>query len=157
VRRCNLNRKRRTPGGSRYATNSWPWHLTYTYDADGRRTATNGSLASVTLPANVAGGSSTTYNADNEQSKFNGTSLSYDADGNLTGDGTNTYTWDGRGHLTQIAQGRTVTATFAYDGFGRRMNKTIGPNPEVQFLYDGLTRCRSSTAVTESSPTYSLD
>ncbi len=110
-------------------------NLTYSYDADGRRTATAGSLATVILPANVAGGTSTTYNADNEQSKFNGTILSYDADGNLTGDGTNTYTWDGRGHLTQVAQGRTVTATFVYDGFGRRMKKVIGSNT-TQFLYD---------------------
>ena len=63
--------------------------LTYTYDADGRRTATAGSLAAVALPANVSGGSKTACNAGNEQTKFNGTALSCDADGNLIGDGTN--------------------------------------------------------------------
>jgi YD repeat-containing protein len=96
-----------------------------------------GSLAAVTLPANVAGGTSTTYNVDNEQSSFNGTSLTYDSDGNLTGDGTNIYTWDGRRHLTQIAQGGTTTASFQYDAFGRRSQKTIG-SLSTQFLYDGL-------------------
>jgi YD repeat-containing protein len=111
--------------------------LIYSYDAAGRRTASAGSLTAVTLPANVAGGTSTTYNADNSQTKFNGTSLRYDSNGNLTGDGTNTYTWDARNHLTQIAQRRTTTATFAYDAFGRRMNKTISGTTK-RFLYDGL-------------------
>ena len=45
-------------------------NLTYTYDADGRRTALGGSLAALTLPGNVAGGNGTVYNADNEQTKF---------------------------------------------------------------------------------------
>jgi YD repeat-containing protein len=90
----------------------------------------------VTLPSNGASGTSTAYNADNSQTKFNGNSLSYDANGNLTGDGTNTYTWDARNHLTQIAQGRTTTATFVYDGFGRRMRKTLS-GTATQFLYDG--------------------
>jgi len=108
--------------------------LTYSYDADGRRTATAGSLAAVTLPANVTG--TTSYNADNEQSQFNGTSLSYDANGNLTGDGTNTYTWDARNHLSKITQGRTTVGSFVYDAFGRRTSKTIGTTT-TQFLYDG--------------------
>ena len=122
-------------------------NLTYSYDADGRRTATAGGLAAVTLPANVTG--TTSYNADNEQSTFNGTSLSYDANGNLTGDGTNTYTWDARNHLTQITQRRTTVATFAYDAFGRRMNKTVN-GTTTQFLYDGLNpvqELNSSSAV----------
>jgi RHS repeat-associated protein len=109
--------------------------LTYTYDADGRRTATAGSLATVALPANVAGGTSTAYNADNSQTKFNGTTHSYDTNGNLTGDGTNTYTWDARNHLTAISGGST--ASFVYDGFGRRMKKVIG-GTTTQFVYDGL-------------------
>jgi hypothetical protein len=74
-------------------------------DADGRRIATGGTLAAVTLPANVAGGSSTTYNADNEQTKFNGTTFSYNADGDLTGDGTNTYAWNARNLLNGIIGG----------------------------------------------------
>ncbi len=107
--------------------------LTYSYDADGRRTATAGSLATVTLPANVTG--TTSYNADNEQSTFNGTSLSYDANGNLTSAGIDTYTWDARNHLTAISG--NGTATFTYDGFGRRASKTI-TGSTTQFLYDGL-------------------
>ncbi len=109
-------------------------NLTYSYDADGRRTATSGSLAAVSLPAAL---SSATYNAGNEQTKFGGTSLSYDSAGQLTGDGTNTYTWDARHHLTQIAQGKTTTASFVYDAFGRRASKTIS-GATTQFLYDGL-------------------
>lgn len=110
-------------------------NLTYVYDAKGRRTSTAGSLGAVTLPANVAGGTSTAYNADNAQTKFNGTTLSYDADGDLLSDGTNTYTWDARNHLTAIAGG--TTATFVYDAFGRRMSKTIS-GTATQFLYDRL-------------------
>jgi RHS repeat-associated protein len=110
-------------------------NLTYTYDADGRRTTTAGSLAAVTLPANVAGGTNTAYNADNAQTKFNGTLLSHDSNGNLLSDGTNTYTWDARNHLTGISGG--ATASFVYDGFGRRMSKTIG-GTTTQFLYDRL-------------------
>jgi RHS repeat-associated protein len=118
-------------GGSCSSPPSNLGNLTYTYDASGRRTATAGGLAAVTLPANVAASPSTTYNA---QSKFNGTTLSYDANGNLIGDGTNTYTWDGRNHLTAISGG--TTASFVYDGFGRRMSKTIS-GTTTQFVYDG--------------------
>jgi uncharacterized protein RhaS with RHS repeats len=50
-------------------------NLTDTYDADGRRTTTAGSLAAVTLPSNVMGGTKTTYNADNAQTKFNNTGV----------------------------------------------------------------------------------
>ncbi|MBF6570953.1 MAG: RHS repeat-associated core domain-containing protein [Candidatus Binataceae bacterium] len=91
----------------------------------------------MTLPGNVAGGSSTSYNADNEQSMLNGTAHSYDNNGNLTGDGTNTYSWDARNHLSTISQGRTTVGSFVYDGFGRRMKKAIG-GTTTQFLYDGL-------------------
>jgi YD repeat-containing protein len=111
--------------------------LTYSYDADGRRTSMGGGLAAVTLPANVAGGSSTTYNADNELNKFNGAGFGYDDNGNLTSDGVNSYSWDGRGQLTQIMHGSTVNATFTYDGFGRRTSKTVS-STTTQFLYDGF-------------------
>jgi YD repeat-containing protein len=122
-------------GGSCSSPPSNLGSLTYSYDANGRRTATAGSLAAVTLPANVTGGTSTVYNADNAQTKFNGTALSYDNNGNLLSDGTNTYTWDARNHLTAISGGST--ASFAYDGFGRRVKKVIG-GTTTQFLYDGL-------------------
>jgi RHS repeat-associated protein len=106
-------------------------NLSYSYDADGRRTSSGGSLAAVTLPASVSGN---TFNADNGMTGFNGTTLSYDANGNLTGDGTNTYTWDARNHLNAISGGST--ASFVYDAFGRRASKTIGSSV-TQFLYDG--------------------
>jgi RHS repeat-associated protein len=98
-----------------------------------------GSLAAVTLPANVAGGSSVTYNADNEQADFNGTSFTFDANGNLTNDGTYTYTYDGRNHLNQINQfrhGGKVVASFGYDGLGRRQTKVVN-GTTTQFLYEG--------------------
>jgi len=127
--------------------------LAYTYDANGRRTATAGSLAAVTLPANVTGGTSTVYNADNAQTNFNGTALSYDANGNLTSDGTNTYTWDARNHLTAINGGST--AIFTYDGFGRRVKKVIG-GTTTQFLYDGLNPVQELNGAVPPSPTANL-
>jgi len=73
-------------------------NLNYSYDADGRRASSEGSVAAVNLPSAVSGN---TFNADNGMSAFNGTSLCgacpersrRDANGNLTGDGANTYTW----------------------------------------------------------------
>jgi hypothetical protein len=52
---------------------------TYTYDADGRRTAIGGSLAAVTLPTAVSGN---TFNADNAMTAFGAQNLTYDANGN---------------------------------------------------------------------------
>jgi len=89
-------------GGSGAAPPNNLGTLTYTYDADGRVTAKGGSLASVTLPANVSGN---TFNADNEMTVFNGAALSYDPNGNLTADGTNAYTWNARDHLSAISGG----------------------------------------------------
>ncbi len=106
--------------------------LTYSYDADGRRTATGGSLAATGMPTAVSGN---TFNADNAMTGFNGATLSYDANGNLTSDGANSYTWDARNHLTAI--GGANVASFVYDAFGRRMAKTIGALT-TDYLYDGL-------------------
>jgi YD repeat-containing protein len=83
------------------------------------------------------GVSGNTFNADNGMTKFNGASMSCDSVGELTSDGTNAYTWNARHQLTQIKQGRTVTASFAYDAFGRRESKNIGAST-TDFLYDGL-------------------
>jgi RHS repeat-associated protein len=140
-------------GGSCSSPPSNLGNLTYTYDSDGRRTATAGSLAAVTLPANVSGGNKTTYNADNAQTKFNNTRLSYDSNGNLTGDGTNTYTVDARDHLTAISGG--ATASFVYDGFGRRMKKTVGSSV-TQFLYDGWNPVQELNGAAPPSPTANL-
>jgi RHS repeat-associated protein len=120
-------------GGSCSSPPSNLGNLTYVYDANGRRTTIGGSLAAVSLPANIAGGTSTTYNADNEQTKFNNASLTYDSDGQLTRDATNTYTFDARNHLTAISGG--ATASFVYDALGRRMKKVVA-GTTTQFLYD---------------------
>ncbi|MGB8414566.1 MAG: hypothetical protein WCE23_17255 [Candidatus Binatus sp.] len=107
-------------------------NLAYGYDADGRVTSKNGTLAAIGLPAAVSGNA---FNADNGMTGFGGATLSYDANGNLISDGTNTYTWDSRNHLTAISG--AVAASFAYDAFGRRAGKSIAATT-TQFLYDGL-------------------
>ncbi len=107
-------------------------NLTYGYDADGRVTSKNGTLAATSLPNSVSGN---TFNADNGMTAFGSATLSYDANGNLTSDGVNTYSWDARNHLTAISG--AVTASFLSDGFGRRMSKTIN-GTTTQFLYDRL-------------------
>jgi RHS repeat-associated protein len=133
-------------------------NLTYTYDADGRRLSVGGGLAAVTLPANVAGGSSTTYNSDNEQTNFNSTSFSFDANGNLTNDGTYTYTYDGRNQLNQINQfrhGGKLVATLGYDGLGRRQTKVVN-GTTTQFLYDGLNPVQELNGATPPAVTANL-
>jgi RHS repeat-associated protein len=120
-------------------------NLTYSYDGDGRRITTGGSLAAVTFPAAVSGN---TFNPDNGMTGFNGSTLGYDANGNLTDDGTNNYTWDARNHLSAISGG--ATASFVYDALGRRISKTIG-GTTTQFLYDRLNpvqELNSSNGVT---------
>jgi len=107
-------------------------NLTYGYDADGRVTSKNGTLAAISLPNAVSGN---TFNADNGMTAFNGITQIYDANGSLTNDGTNTYTWDARNHLTGISG--AVAASFTYDAFGRRASKTIA-GANTQFLYDGF-------------------
>ncbi|MGC1343052.1 MAG: RHS repeat-associated core domain-containing protein [Candidatus Binataceae bacterium] len=119
-------------------------NLTYGYDADGRVTSKNGTLAAINLPTAASGNS---FNADNGMTAFNGTTLSYDANGNLTGDGTNTYTWDARNHLTAISG--PVDASFTYDAFGRRASKTIA-GTGTQFLYDILNPVQELQAGTPS-------
>ena len=115
-------------------------NLTYSFDAAGRVTADGGSLASVTLPANVSGN---TFNADNEMTAFNGATLTYDANGNLSADSTHTYAWDSRNHLSGIGGG--VAASFLYDALGRRASKTTG-GTTTQFLYDRLNPVQEISA-----------
>jgi RHS repeat-associated protein len=108
----------------------------------------------VTLPANVAGGTSTTYNADNEQTAFNGTTFSFDANGNLTGDGVYTYIYGARNQLNQIKQGSTVVATIGYDAFGRRKAKVTATT--TQYLYDGLNPVQELTGANPPGVTANL-
>ncbi len=105
-------------------------NLTYSYDADGRRTSVGGSYARTGLPQAVA---SASYNADNQLTQWGSSNLTYDLNGNLTNDGANTYSWNARNQLASINAG--ATASFQYDAFGRRQAKTIG-GASTSFVYD---------------------
>ena len=93
-------------------------NLTYSYDADGRRTSIGGSYARTGLPQAVA---SASYNADNQLTQWGSSNLTYDLNGNLTNDGANTYTWNARNQLASINAG--ATGSFQYDAFGRRQSE----------------------------------
>ena len=122
-------------------------NLTYTYDANGRRTSMGGSLAKVNLPSAIT---SATYNANNQLTNWNGTTLSYDLNGNMTYDGATTYTWDARNRL-----GAFGSTTFAYDSFGRRTRNATG----TAFLYDGANAVQelSGSTVTANLLTGGVD
>ena len=107
--------------------------LTYTYDANGRRTSMGGSLARINLPG--ADVTDAAYNANNRLTKWSGATFAYDANGNLTSDGTSTYQWDEKNQLKAITG--AATTSFQYDSFGRRSGKTIGA-ATTGFLYGGL-------------------
>jgi RHS repeat-associated protein len=113
--------------------------LTYTYDANGRRTGMGGSWAKVNLPAAIT---SATYNANNQLINWNGTTLSYDLNGNMTYDGATTYTWDARNRL-----GAFGSTTFTYDSFGRRTQNATG----ISFLYDGANAVQELSGSTVSA------
>ena len=107
--------------------------LTYTTDADGRRTQVGGTWARVTLPAAIT---TTTYNANNQQTKVGTKTLTYDLNGNLTKDGNGniTYTWDARNRLTATS---ASNATFQYDPLGRRTKKVLS-GTTTRFHFDGV-------------------
>lgn len=111
----------------------------YTYDAAGRRTRRD---------ATVAGIAETPIDATYDQSNrlislsINGQShtVAYDMNGNLTtkiaANGTLTsYAWDARNRLIGITA-PNLTASFRYDALGRRIEKTVNGD-SVQYLYDG--------------------
>jgi RHS repeat-associated protein len=107
--------------------------LTYTTDADGRRTQVGGTWARVTLPAAIT---TALYNANNQQTKVGTKTLTYDLNGNLTKDGNGniTYTWDARDRLTATS---ASNSTFQYDPLGRRTKKVIS-GTTTRFHYDGV-------------------
>jgi RHS repeat-associated protein len=107
--------------------------LTYTYDADGRRTSIGGSLAATALPTAVG---TTNYNGENQMMQWSSANYAYDLNGNLVNDGNFTYTWNERNQLLQLLQGANSVANYQYDALGRRKQKTIG-GLTTQFLYDG--------------------
>jgi RHS repeat-associated protein len=105
--------------------------LTYTYDAESRRTAVGGSWARTGIPTAVT---SATYDAANRITGWAGTTFSYDPNGNLTSDGLTSYTWNARNQLSGMSGG--TSASFAYDALERRRSKTVG-GATTNFLYDG--------------------
>jgi RHS repeat-associated protein len=107
--------------------------LTYTTDADGRRTLVGGTWARTTLPPAIT---TATYNANNQQTKVATKNLTYDLNGNLTKDGNRniTYTWDARDRLTATSASK---ATFQYDPLGRRTKKVTNGTTR-RFHYDGV-------------------
>jgi RHS repeat-associated protein len=119
--------------------------LTYSYDAEGNRTAVGGTWARTSLPAALT---SATYNAANQQTAFGGTTQTFDLNGNLTSDGTNTYTWDVRNRLASLSGG--ATASFQYDPLGRRTSKTIN-GTQTGFLYDGLNPVQELNGTTPTA------
>ena len=131
------------------ADNSLIGDLTYTYDANGRRTKTSGSLAKTDLPDTI---STASYDANNRLATWGSQILNYDANGNLTSDGLKTYIWNARNQLIQIKDSTgTEVASFSYDALGRRQNKIIN-GVSTGFIYDGVNIVQelSGTNVTNS-------
>ncbi|MFZ6736047.1 RHS repeat-associated core domain-containing protein [Undibacterium sp. Ji42W] len=117
------------------ADNSLIGDLTYTYDANGRRTKTSGSLAKTDLPDTI---NTASYDANNRLATWGSQILNYDANGNLTSDGLKTYIWNARNQLIQIKDSTgTEVASFSYDALGRRQAKTIN-GVSTGFMYDGV-------------------
>ena len=114
----------------------------YSYDANGRRTAVGGSYAQSDLPAAV---STATYNAANQLTKWGGATLSYDANGNLLSDGSLTHGWNARNQLASLSGG--AVASFQYDALGRRSSKTVA-GTATGFLYDGINPVQELTGTT---------
>ena len=122
-------------------------NLTYTYDANGRRTSVGGSFARTRLPQPLA---SATYNAANQLTQWGSIGLTYDLNGNLLTKGAQAFDWSARNQLDAI--GGTAAASFQYDAFGRRTSKTIG-GATTDFLYDGASAVQELAGTT---PTASL-
>ena len=117
-------------------------NLSYSYDANGRRTAIGGSYAQSDLPAAI---STTTYNAANQLTKWGSATLSYDANGNLLSDGSLTHGWNARNQLASLSGG--AVASFQYDALGRRIGKTVA-GTATGFLYDGINPVQELTGST---------
>ena len=117
-------------------------NLSYSYDANGRRTAVGGSYAQSDLPAAI---STTTYNAANQLTKWGSATLSYDANGNLLSDGSLTHGWNARNQLASLSG--AAVASFQYDALGRRIAKTVA-GTATGFLYDGINPVQELTGTT---------
>ena len=116
--------------------------FSYSYDANGRRTAMGGSYAQTDLPAAI---STATYNAANQLTKWGSATLSYDANGHLLSDGSNTHGWNARNQLASLSG--AAVAGFQYDALGRRIGKTVA-GTATGFLYDGINPVQELTGTT---------
>jgi RHS repeat-associated protein len=106
--------------------------VSYSYDADGRRTSRISGLDQAGASPSVG---TTAFDAANELSTWGAQSLTYDLNGNLVSDGVNTYTWNARNQLVGISGG--VSAAFTYDALGRRLSRQVG-STTTNFIYDRL-------------------
>ena len=125
-------------------------NLGYTYDADGRRTETTGSLASL-LPLNFYGNNNSqtfAYNKDGSS-----TFTTNDNDGNATIVLGVQYQYNERSQVKQIANltSPVFKENFTYDPFGRRMTYSLslnGGSPLVtNYLYDGVNIAKETTVL----------
>ena len=122
-------------------------NLSYSYDANGRRTAIGDSYAQSDLPAAI---STATHNAANQLTKWGSATLSYDANGNLLSDGSLAHSWNARNQLASLSG--AAVASFQYDALGRRIGKTVA-GTATGFLYDGINPVQELTG---SSPKANL-
>jgi RHS repeat-associated protein len=100
---------------------------TYSYDANGNRTAQAGPPISYVF--------STTSNRLASASQPGPRSYSYDAAGNRTADGRLVYTYGDHGRLSRIA-GSGLTLDFLYNGKGERVVKLGGYLGASYYAYD---------------------
>jgi RHS repeat-associated protein len=121
-------------------------NLFYQYDAAGRNTELDGSLAHTNLPF-VLGQAS--YDAANQLTSWDNIVPAYDDDGNMTADVTgNQYVWNARNQLVGITG--AASASFSYDSFNRRISKHIGPQT-VGYEYDGANRVSETSGTSTAS------
>ena len=142
IRRYAYDNANRLTGISYVQGSTTLGNLSYSYDANGRRTAIGGSYAQSDLPAAI---STATYNAANQLTKWGSATLSYDANGNLLSDGSLAHSWNARNQLASLSG--AAVASFQYDALGRRIAKTVAGSA-TGFLYDGINPVQELTGTT---------
>jgi len=118
-------------------SNNMNGNVTYTYDADGNTTASNG-LGYV-------------YDFENRLVQAGGRiSIVYDSNGNsltkVVGSNTTSYAWDFENRTTSVTlPGSGGTVSFKYDPFGRRIYKSSSSTTSV-YAYDVRNLIEETTA-----------
>jgi len=101
---------------------------TFSYDANGNRTATSKGATNTVIPYLV--------NNLNEYTQVGSLLVSHDRNGNLTTDEKgNIYSYDAQNRLITATSGST-TVTFAYDAQNRVVSRTVNGSSSY-FVYDG--------------------